>query len=152
MKTVINILSISDVITNSSSEVFVMSERDAKYYDKLEDTCGCIDIYPIDWDFILNNREYEMVISLCNLDKSEILKFIECEKWYCHSEVYKGKKGYWKYPDIEDWKTFCEIHKDSIEELINKNLYFVDIEDHFANALEVTEDARDDSLWSDYRH
>ena len=47
----------------------------------------------------------------------------------------------------EDWLTFLDIYKDKIEEKII-GLYFVDIED----AYEVTEEARDDSYWSDSRH
>lgn len=54
-------------------------------------------------------------------------------------------------PSKEDWLTFIDIYKDKIEkELIG--LYFVDIEDHFEDAYTVTDNARSDSLWCDYRH
>lgn len=148
------ILSISDVITNSSSEVFVMSESNAAYYDNLENTDGCIYIEAIDWNWIVNGYEHELVIDLCNLDKSEVYTFVENQTsehdWW--DKEYNGKYGYWKEPDQVDWKVFCELHKDAIMDLVNKNLYFVSIEDHFEDAYDVTEDARDDALWTDYRH
>ena len=148
------ILSVSDVITNSSSEVFVMAEGTAKYYDTLEGTDDCIYIEAIDWDWIVNGWEYDLVIDMCNLDRSEVFTFQENQtnkrnRW---DEEYKGKYGHWQEPEKEDWKTFCELHKDTIMELVNRNLYFVSIEDHFEGAYDVTEDARDDALWTDYRH
>ena len=52
---------------------------------------------------------------------------------------------------MKDWEVFCEEYKDVINEKL-VGLYWVDIEDHFADACEVSEDARSDSKWSDYRH
>ena len=148
------ILSISDVITNSSNEVFIMSGNDAKYYDNLENTDGCVSIQLIDLDWILNAWEIEAVIDICNLDKSEVCTFVENqtnkEHWW--DDIYKGKRGHWEDPTPEDWKTFCELHKDAIDELVSEELYFVDIEDHFENAYDVIESARSDALWSDNRH
>lgn len=46
MKFIIRIQSIADLITNSSSEAFVMREDDAKYFESLP-TNGCVDIYAI---------------------------------------------------------------------------------------------------------
>ena len=59
--------------------------------------------------------------------------------------------SYYDGPDEETWETFLELHKDVIEERI-KDLYWVDIEDHFADAASVTDSARSDALWHDYRH
>lgn len=148
------ILSISDVITNSSSEVFVMTEGNAKYYDNLENTDGCISIEPIDFDWILHGWEHELVIDMCELDKSEVFTFVEnqTDKDHWWDDFYNGKRGHWTEPSREDWETFCELHKDEIMKLVDKNLYFVDIEDHFADACDVTENARGDALWTDYRH
>lgn len=149
------ILSISDVITNSSSEVFVMPKSDAAYYNNLEDTDGCIYIEAIDWNWIVNSHEYEPIIYLCNLDKSEVFTFIENQtakrEWWWDEE-YNGKYGHWVEPNQEDWKVFCELHKDAIMDLVNKNLYFVSIEDHFEDAYDVIENARDDAMWSENRH
>lgn len=148
------ILSISDVITNSSSEVFVMTEDDAKYYDNLENTEGCISIEPISFDWILRGWECELVIDMCGLDKSEVFTFVEnqTDKEYWWDDLYNGKRGHWTEPSQEDWKTFCELHKDEIMKLVDRNLYFVDIEDHFEDACDVTDSARGDALWTDYRH
>ena len=46
MKFITKIQSIADLITNSSSEAFVMREDDAKYFESLP-TNGCVDIYAI---------------------------------------------------------------------------------------------------------
>lgn len=135
------IQSFTDVITNSSSTVFVMAEPDAIYYDKLENTQDCICIRKIDMDWLKNNVfEFEMVCYLLNVDPSEITVREETKYW----------QG-WETPDEEIWKTFLEQHKDKIEEVF-KDLYWVDIEDHFENAWEVTEEAYVDAIWSDYRH
>lgn len=147
------ILSISDVITNSSSEVFVMRKDDAEYYYNLENNGGCVDIEKIDYDWILDSWEHDLVIYMCGLDKSEVSTFVEDDDvpWYI-AEYHNNKKGYWEDITQEDWKAFCELHKDKIMELVNEDLYFVDIEDHFDDAFDVIESARDDSLWSDNRH
>lgn len=148
------IINWSDVITNSSSEVFVMTEYDAEYYNNLENTEGCVNVYLMDLDWILEGWEPEAIINICNLDKSEVFTFVEnpTDKNYWWEDIYKGKKGYWENPTPEDWKTFCELHKDAINDLINKRLYFVDIEDHFENAYSVIESARECALWRDNRH
>lgn len=135
------IQSFTDVITNSSSTVFVMHESNAKYYDNLEDTDGCISIERITMDWLRSNAyEAEMVCDLLNKDISEITDW--------HDSKYSG---WWNTPDQETWEAFLELHKEEIETVF-KNLYWVDIEDHFADAYEITEQARDDAEWSDYRH
>lgn len=135
MKLINGIQSISDVITNSSSEVFLMRKSDAEYYEGLENTEGCVNIQEITWDWIINDGlwEWEMICEYLDIDKSII------------SRYYKPD------PSKEDWLTFIDIYKDKIEkELIG--LYFVDIEDHFEDAYTVTDNARSDSFWCDYRH
>ena len=132
------IKNITDVITNSSSEVFVMNEDNALYYDRLEGTLDCISIEEINWDWIENQGYYEqsMVMDMCvgKLTDEECLK-----------------QDKWGDFDREYWKIFIENHKTEIEKnLIGK--YWVDIEDHFEDAYEVTENARDNSEWNDYRH
>lgn len=132
------IKNITDVITNSSSEVFVMNEDNALYYDRLEDTLDCISIEEINWDWIENQGYYEqsMVIDMC------IGKLTDEERL---------KQDKWGDFDRDDWKVFIKNHKTDIEKnLIGK--YWVDIEDHFEDAYEVIENARDDSEWNDYRH
>lgn len=140
-KFITKIQSFTDIITNSSSTVFVMSEFFANYYDKLEHTEGCIDVVKIDMDWLKNNvYEFEMVCSLLDIDPSEITVWEKTKYW----------QG-WETPNQETWETFLELHKDKIEEVF-EDLYWVDIEDHFENAWDVTEEASDDAIWSDYRH
>ena len=137
------IQSFTDVITNSSSTVFVMHEDDARYYERLEGAEGCIDVQPITMDWLLNNSdEFEMVLDLLKIPYSEITT-------YHKFNAYWG--GYWKTPDDSVWESFLESHKEQIEEVF-QDLYWVDIEDHFVDALEVLEEASVDSIWYDSRH
>lgn len=144
MGIITKIQSVSDLITNSSSEVFVMYKQDAEYYEDLEGTEGCVYTTPITMDWLHSwegRNEWEMVCSICNLDRIEV-----------QGEYHKGE--YWSYyddPDEETWNAFLERHKDVIEERI-KDLYWVDIEDHFPDACDVNDSARSDALWTDYRH
>ena len=133
------IQSFSDVITNSSSSVFVMNETDANYYGDLAHTEGCIDIERITMDWLSDHRyEFEMVCDMLKVDPGTIT--------YKHPK-YKC----WEEPDPDAWDTFLELHKEQIKEVF-RDLYWVEIEDHFEGAWEVTEDAYDDAIWSDGRH
>ena len=136
------IQSFTDVITNSSSTVFVMHEDDARYYERLENTEGCIEVQPITMDWLMRNSdEFEMVLDLLNIPCSEITTYHKFKDWGC----------YWKTPDESVWESFLESHKEQIEELF-QDLYWVDIEDHFENADDVIESAMDNSLWYENRH
>lgn len=133
------IQSFTDVITNSSSTVFVMSEFNAEYYNNLENTDGCISITPITIEWLRENpEEVDMVCHFLNINPSEVTT--KDKKW-----------GIWNTPDKEFWDSFLELHKDQIEKVF-KDLYWVDIEDHFENAWDITEEASHDAEWSDYRH
>lgn len=96
MKFITRIQSIADLITNSSSEAFVM---------RGDLICNFLGIEPFD---------------------------------SCTSSV-------------EEWNEFVDVY---IMPIIDKveGFYVVDIEDHFADACEVTEEARSCSLASEYRH
>ena len=133
------IQSFSDVITNSSSSVFVMNETDANYYGDLDHTEGCIDVTLITLDW-LHDRiyEFEMVCDMLKVDPATIT---------CKHPKY----GCWEDPDPETWHAFLELHKEQIKEVF-KDLYWVEIEDCFEGAWEVTENAYDDAIWSDSRH
>lgn len=126
------ILSISDVITNSSSEVFVMDEYNATYYKTLADSEypgveDCIYVKPIDWDFIRYDFEWDMIMHLIGVPRKEI-------------------------NNNSEWDAFCEEHKEKLNDLVEQNLYFVEIEDHFKDAFEFLEYAHDDCIYSDNRH
>ena len=133
------IQSFSDVITNSSSSVFVMSDFNANYYGDLPHTEGCIDVEPITMDW-LHDRidEFEMVCSMLQVDPGTITS-------------KHPKYHHWEDPDPEAWDAFLELHKEQIKEVF-RDLYWVEIEDGFEEAYEVTENAYDDAIWSDYRH
>lgn len=133
------IQSFSDVITNSSSSVFVMNETDANYYGDLAHTEGCIDVERITMDWLHEHRyEFEMVCDMLKVNPGTITT--EDPKYHC-----------WDDPDPETWYAFLESHKEQIQEVF-RDLYWVEIEDHFEGAWEVTEEASDDAIWSDYRH
>ena len=133
------IQSFSDVITNSSSSVFVMNQVDANYYGDLDHTKGCIDVERITMDWLYDHRyEFEMICDMLKVDPETIT--------YRHP-----KYGCWEDPDPEAWYAFLELHKEQIKEVF-KDLYWVEIEDCFEGAYEVTENAYDDAIWSDSRH
>ena len=136
------IQSFTDVITNSSSTVFVMHESDAKYYNQLDNTEGCIDIQPITMDWLINNvDEFEMVLDLLNIPKSEITTYHKSNDYW----------GWWNIPEQSVWESFLELHKEQIEEIVIGS-YWVDIEDHFEGAYEITEEAMCDAKWYESRH
>lgn len=54
MKILTKIQSISDIITNSSSETFLMHQRDAERYNNLPSD-GCISIDAVGEEWIRNN-------------------------------------------------------------------------------------------------
>lgn len=123
------IISFSDVITNSSSEVFVLN-----YVDDFRNVSDCITIDKITYDYLINSYEEEMVFDLLGYNMDD----------------YFG-------PDcsLEDqdklFRVFCEEHRKEIEEkIIGK--YFVDIEDHFPDWEEYNDLARGQCIWHDYRH
>lgn len=133
------IQSFSDVITNSSSSVFVMNATDANHYGDLPHTEGCIDVERITMDWLYDHRyEFEMVCDMLKVDPETIVTKIP--KYDC-----------WDDPDPETWYAFLESHKEQIEEVF-RDLYWVEIEDHFEGAYEITEDAYDDAIWADGRH
>jgi hypothetical protein len=107
----------------------------------LENTDGCVSVEKIDIEWLLRNpEEVEMVCELLNVNPRDVT----VKESFNHYE-------YWITPDRESWEAFLEMHKEQIEKTF-KDLYWVDIEDHFEDAWEVTEQAVNDSVWHDYRH
>ena len=136
------IQSFTDVITNSSSTVFVMHENDANYYNQLENTNGCIYIQPITMNWLIDNiEEFEMVLDMLHIPYSEITTY------HKHDDYF----GWWNIPDKDAWESFLELHKEQIEKIFC-DLYWVDIEDHFEDAYEITKEARYDAEWCESRH
>lgn len=135
------IQSFTDVITNSSSTVFVMSKCDAEYYDNLPNTDGCIDIYPITKGWLYHHPdEIEMVCDILGIDISTIT-----------TQNYNSWWSWWEPLEQSEWEKFLDSHEELIEEKFS-DLYWVDIEDHFEDAYAVTESAYDDAKWYESRH
>jgi hypothetical protein len=140
-KFIAKIQSFTDVITNSSSSVFVMQEFNAEYYNDLEKASDCVSIEPIDILWIKQHSyEFEMICAVAALNKSEVSEYVE-GRW----------GGYWEDPDPEAWDSFVELHKEHLCETF-EGMYFVEIEDHFEDAWDVMQDASSDALWSENRH
>lgn len=123
--------SISDVITNSSSEVFVMNRTDADSYNRLPQTFGNIEVTEIGWSFLNElNYEWQMVCTVCDIDDT-IIRGHPIKTLY--GERYAS-------PALEDWQAFLELYHDIIQEkLIGK--YYVRICNHFDSAMDVIESA-----------
>ena len=128
MKILTKIQSISDIITNSSSETFLMHQEDAKHYENIPSD-GCIHIHKVDEEWIRDNYWYDEL--LC-----EFLGIEEPDA-DCYS--------------YEDWNAFVDLYiMPRIDEF--DGIYFVEIEDHFEDCCEVLEDARGDAIRWESRH
>lgn len=139
MKIITKLQSYTDVITNSSSTVFIMNESDAKFYEKdtPEDCCG---IELIDKQWLYDNKwEWKLVFDFLDIDKNIISTHVK-EKWY----------SYWEDPSEEDWQAWLDLNEETIKPIIG--LYYVDIEDHFEGAYDYIESAGDDALHTEWRH
>ena len=129
------IRSVSDVITNSSSEVFVMKKEDAceiALFDRDNETSDCISIHKIDENWIRTRGSWEtqMICDLIGVNNPFNEDF---------------------YPDEDEWSEFVDEHLEIMQEKVFGK-YFIDIEDHFANAEEILVFSRQHSEWADYRH
>ena len=125
------IKSISDVITNSSSEVFVLNKEDAKYFAIRsfdEDTADCITLTKMNWEWIFEQGRFETEIfqTLLGIDDELLTRDIT--------------------PTEKEWNAFCWKYSDEIEEKV-LNKYIIEIEDHYLNAIEEIDKAHDKCLY-----
>lgn len=142
MKLITNLQSYTDVITNSSSTVFIMHEDDAKFYEK-DTPGGCCTIERIDYQWLLDNRwEWELVFDFLDIDKNTISK--KEEDYYYYS-------SYWDDPDEDLWRLWVDDNLSLLQEKLF-GLYYVDIEDHFEGACEYIESASNNALKTEWRH
>ena len=74
-----------------------------------------------------------MICDICDININDIINTATCDM------------------TEDDWNAFLELYHDVIQDKLI-GFYWVDIEDHFEDAIEVSEEARGDSIWSDYRH
>lgn len=125
MKLIERIQSFSDIITNSSSEVFI-THGIPKFTNEGKES-GCITIDAIGPEWIERNIEWEddAIISALN------------------SLGLEGEKLVSNYPES----------KDIIENALD-GYYFIDIEDHYdwSSYNEDVDSASSGCLYSDYRH
>lgn len=140
MKLINKLQSYTDVITNSSSTVFIMHESDAKFYEK-DTPEGCCTIERIDYQWVLDNIwEWELVFDFLNIDKNTISAYIKDEKYSC-----------WEDPDEDLWRLWIDNNLSLLQEKLF-GLYYVAIEDNFEGAYEYIESASDDALRTEWRH
>ena len=118
----------TDVITNSSSEVFIIKKEDIKPdtfsqegIDERE-----VEIHDIDQDFFLNNWEEDSITSAFGLPT-----------------VPSGPKANFEY--------YLRRYKKELDEIFGKYC-FVEIEDHYPEWESDSDTARDLCIWSEGRH
>lgn len=146
MKLITSIQSFTDVITNSSSSVFIMHESDANYYESTVPN-DCLTINEITLGWIKEHYwNWGLILRACNIDFVEV----SCKETYTYGSNKEYSYTYWKDPNKEDWKYWVDTNQLRLEPVLGK--YFVEIEDHFENAYDVTENAYDDAIISESRH
>ena len=146
MKLITKLQSYTDVITNSSSTVFLMHKEDAEFYEK--DTPGnCCSITLINEQWVRDSYwEWQLICDYLNIPYEEVATKQTCEKCYWNPEGF-----YWKTPDNKLWNIWVDNNLERLKKDLF-GLYFVDIEDHFADAYEYIDSASNDALITDYRH
>ena len=118
----------TDVITNSSSEVFIIKKENIrpdtfsqKGIDERE-----VEIQDIDQDFFLNGWEEDNIASAFDLPA-----------------VPSGPKANFEY--------YLRRYKKELDEIFGKYC-FVEIEDHYSEWRSDTDTAQDLCIWSESRH
>jgi hypothetical protein len=143
MKLITKLQSYTDVITNSSSTVFVMHKSDAEFYEK-DTPNNCCSIEEIDYQWLLDNKwNWGLVFDFLNIDRNTISTEIESDGFWHYS--------YWDDPDDGMWEFWIDDNLSLLQEKLF-GLYYVDIEDHFEGAYEYIESASDNALKTEWRH
>lgn len=142
MKKIVKIQSVSDIITNSSSEVFIMENSLARSLENDYNT-ECISVSEISYDTLLQNTwNYEIYTEL--LLKLRIVSWAECRydtNWRTYAE------------NREKFHNIVVSHKEEIIKALTENQYaFVDIEDHFTQWEDASDDAHSYCIASESRH
>lgn len=142
MKKIVKIQSISDIITNSSSEVFIMEHSLARSLENDYNT-ECITVNEISYDELLQNSwNYEIYTEL--LVKLGIVTWAECNynsSWRAYTE------------NREKFINIVTAHEAEISKALTENQYaFVDIEDHFTQWEDASDDAHSFCIAYESRH
>ena len=127
----------TDVITNSSSEVFIIKKALLPDWTEEGEKSGCIDITDFD-NLEAFKREFRIACDLVGLD---------------YDDISGGDDFYWKWDD-DFWDFIFECYKEKFDNLIKEDYVFVDIEDHYNydDYCEDRESALYNSVWSESRH
>lgn len=127
MKLITKIQTVSDIITNSSSEVFVTNYDPTGIISEGSD--GCLTVEPITREWLQDN-------------------------WYYESEAIRAIPGLEEYTSISDeWAGLEDILMDKVVELA-KGYYFIGLEDHY-NWNSYKSDVnllKEDCFYHEYRH
>lgn len=143
MKLITKLQSYTDVITNSSSTVFLMHKEDAEFYEK-DTPNDCCSIEKINHQWLLDNRwEWELVFDFLDIDKSIISTKVKNDGFWPYP--------YWNDPDEDTWRLWIDDNLSLLQEKLF-GLYYVDIEDHFEGAYDYIESAGGDALHTEWRH
>jgi hypothetical protein len=142
MKKIVKIQSISDIITNSSSEVFIMEHSLARSLENDYNT-DCISVDDITYEKMLeDNWNYEIYTEM--LVKLGIVTWAECN-YNSSSRAY-----------TENRKIFQDVLKaneEKIRKALTDNEYaWVDIEDHFTEWENASDDAHSCCITYESRH
>lgn len=139
MKKIVKIQSVSDIITNSSSEVFIMENSLARSIENDYNT-ECITVDGITYETLLQNTyDYEIYTTL--LVKLGIISWDECN--YCGG--YTENK--------EKFHNIVVSREAEIKKALTENEYaLVDIEDHFTDWEDASDDAHSYCITYESRH
>jgi hypothetical protein len=140
MKTIVKIQSVSDIITNSSSEVFIMENSLARSLENDYNT-EYITVNEITYEELLQNTwDYEIYTEL--LVKLGIVSWCECEYF---SGCYAENK--------ELFHNTVVSHEAEIRKALTENQYaYVDIEDNFVEWEDASDDAHSYCIAYESRH
>lgn len=142
MKKIVKIQSVSDIITNSSSEVFIMEHSLAKSIENEYDT-ECITVNEITYDTLLQNTwDYDIYTTL--LVKLGIVSYDECNY---------GRNWQAAETNREIFHNIIVSHEAEIKKALTENEYaLIDIEDHFEDWEDASDDAHSYCITYESRH
>lgn len=126
----VKIKSITDVVTNSSSEVFIL-QKDAAY--SLKRDYPFIDISEMTLDSIKWNSWFSDLYSRAAKTIDESVPYVD------------------ENTNTDEWEKFIKEHRAAFETLVKEYLE-VEIEDHYEEWEDATDEARSDSVSSKYCH
>lgn len=161
--------SFSDVITNSSSTVFIVDNDTAEELTKMVPS-ECLWKHEFTWDMIcpevLNisdistltlTQEDEIERILYTVEDNakilfDILSPYKDKLVIKHQELFDSINTYGlDTQDVKKYYDFCQDNKELIEDKLIGKVY-VDIEDHFEDTEEVYDYARCNSIWWESQH